>query len=125
MHDIVRDANIMNTSDKASLELEEKMKFVDSLHHELIDTLPANEIHEFIANEINGLEMQLSSSIAQLIVGGQKAGKVSGVYMDISNLNWNTSLRPSTSTQPQLLMEDDGHHFGLQKTYESSNMREK
>ncbi len=61
----------------------EKLKV---LHHELIDSLDANELQDFIYSEIFALEMKLSSSIAQLIVSGQKSGRISGHYMNISSL---------------------------------------
>ena len=56
------------------------------LHHELIDSLDATELQDFIYSEIFALEMKLSSSIAQLIVGGQKNGSMTGHYMNISSL---------------------------------------
>lgn len=55
------------------------------LHHELIDSLDANELQDFIYSEIFALEMKLSSSIAQLIVGGQKSGRISGHYLNITS----------------------------------------
>jgi hypothetical protein len=57
-------------------------------HHEMIDSLSAEDLQKFISNEIFGLEMQVSSSIAQLIVESRKCGNLSGIYMDISNLTY-------------------------------------
>ena len=60
----------------------------DRTQGELADSLSAKELQKFINSEIFGLEMQVSSSIAKLIVQGQKCGNVSGIYMDVSNFTF-------------------------------------
>ena len=54
----------------------------------LTDSLSAEELQKYINSEIFGLELQVSSSIAKLIVQGQKCGNASGIYMDISNFTF-------------------------------------
>ena len=49
-------------------------KQLQELHHELIDSLCASELHDFIHREMNGLETQLSSAVAKLILGGRRSG---------------------------------------------------
>ena len=60
-------------------------KQLQELHHELIDSLCASELHDFIHGEIDGLEMQLSSAIAKLILGGRRSGHYINVNMLTSN----------------------------------------
>ena len=56
-------------------------KQLQELHHELIDSLCASELHDFIHGEIDGLEMQLSSAIAKLILCGRRSGHYINVNM--------------------------------------------
>ena len=63
-----------------------KLSVINGKLQKLIDSLDATELQDFIYSEIFALEMKLSSSIAQLIVGGQKNGSMTGHYMNISSL---------------------------------------
>ena len=64
-------------------------KQLQELHHELIDSLCASELHDFIHSEIDGLEMQLSSAIAKLILGGRRSGH----YINVNVLTSNKAAR--------------------------------